>query len=85
MSVELTKLPSGINVITEAMPHLAAAIDRKLINKLTEEQMTGSAAFVDGVLLKPLPVPDAGQLVHMYNAYPGAGLADGAGSTGVLH
>jgi predicted Zn-dependent peptidase len=25
MSVELTKLPSGINVITEAMPHLESA------------------------------------------------------------
>ncbi len=40
-------------------------------------------AVVNAVLLQPLPVPHAEQLVHMYNAYPGAGLADGAGSTGV--
>jgi predicted permease len=40
-------------------------------------------AIVNAVLLQPLPVPDAGQLVHMYNAYPGAGLAEGRGSTGV--
>jgi MacB-like periplasmic core domain len=40
-------------------------------------------AIVNAVLLQPLPVPQAEQLVHMYNAYPGAGLADGAGSTGV--
>jgi predicted permease len=40
-------------------------------------------AIVNAVLLRPLPVPHADQLVHMYNAYPGAGLADGAGSTGV--
>ena len=40
-------------------------------------------AVVNAVLLQPLPVRDAGQLVHMYNAYPGAGLADGRGSTGV--
>jgi predicted permease len=37
---------------------------------------------VNSVLLKPLPVPDAGQLVHMYNAYPGAGVV--GGSTGVV-
>lgn len=40
-------------------------------------------AIVHAVLLRPLPVPDAEQLVHMYNAYPGAGLADDRGSTGV--
>src|SRR4051812_18767348 len=40
-------------------------------------------AVVNSVLLQPLPVPHAEQLVHMYNAYPGAGLADGRGSTGV--
>src|SRR6476620_11798107 len=40
-------------------------------------------AVVNSVLLQPLPAPHAGQLLHMYNAYPGAGLADGAGSTGV--
>ena len=40
-------------------------------------------AVVNAVLLQPLPVRDAGQLMHMYNAYPGAGLADGRGSTGV--
>jgi hypothetical protein len=28
-------------------------------------------AIVHSVLLRPLPVPDAEQLVHMYNAYPG--------------
>lgn len=40
-------------------------------------------AIVNAVLLQPLPVPRAEQLIHMYNAYPGAGLADGRGSTGV--
>jgi hypothetical protein len=30
-------------------------------------------AIVNSVLLRPLPVPEAGQLVHMYNAYPAAG------------
>ena len=40
-------------------------------------------AIVNSVLLQPLPVPDAEQLVHMYNAYPGAGLDDAAGATGV--
>ncbi len=40
-------------------------------------------AVVNAVLLQPLPVPHAEQLVHMYNAYPGAGLADGSGATGV--
>jgi predicted permease len=40
-------------------------------------------AVVDSVLLKPLPVPHAEQLVHMSNEYPGAGVSDGRGSTGV--
>src|SRR3954465_3762158 len=40
-------------------------------------------AVVNSVLLQPIPVPHAEQLVHMYNAYPGAGLEDGRGSTGV--
>lgn len=31
-------------------------------------------AVVNSVLLRPLPVPGAGQLVHMYNAYPAAGV-----------
>ena len=44
---------------------------------------TAIFAVVNAVLLQPLPVRDAGQLMHMYNAYPGAGLADGRGSTGV--
>jgi predicted permease len=39
-------------------------------------------AVVNSVLLRPLPIPHADQLVHMYNAYPGAGLA-AIGSTGV--
>jgi predicted permease len=39
-------------------------------------------AIVNSVLLQPLPVPRSDQLVHMFNAYPGAGLGDG-GSTGV--
>ena len=39
-------------------------------------------AVVNSVLLKPVPVPHAEQLVYMYNAYPGAGLT-GVGSTGV--
>src|SRR5688572_8566211 len=39
-------------------------------------------AVVNAVLLQPLPVRDAGQLVHMYNSYPGAGVSD-RGSTGV--
>ena len=43
----------------------------------------GIFAIVDSVLLQPLPVPHAEQLVHMYNAYPGAGVEAGAGSTGV--
>jgi putative ABC transport system permease protein len=38
-------------------------------------------AVVNSVLLQPLPVPDSGQLVYMYNAYPGAGVV--GGSTGV--
>jgi predicted permease len=38
-------------------------------------------AVVNSVLLQPLPVPHAEQLVHMYNAYPGAGVT--GGSTGV--
>ncbi len=41
-------------------------------------------AIVNSVLLQPLPVPHAEQLVHMYNAYPGAGLDDAAGATGVV-
>jgi len=40
-------------------------------------------AVVNSVLLQPLPVPRAGELVHMYNAYPGAGVDEGRGSTGV--
>jgi predicted permease len=40
-------------------------------------------AVVNAVLLQPLPVPHAEQLVHMYNSYPGAGLEEGRGSTGV--
>ena len=39
-------------------------------------------AVVNSVLLQPLPVPHAEQLVHMRNAYPGAGLGD-LGATGV--
>jgi putative ABC transport system permease protein len=39
-------------------------------------------AAVNSILLGPLPVPQAEQLVYMYNAYPGAGVADG-GSSGV--
>jgi predicted permease len=38
-------------------------------------------AVVNSVVLQPLPVPHAEQLVHMYNAYPGAGVT--GGSTGV--
>src|SRR4051812_26395578 len=38
-------------------------------------------AVVNSVLLQPLPVPHAEQLVYMYNAYPGAGVV--GGSTGV--
>src|SRR5258708_26077560 len=38
-------------------------------------------AVANSVLLQPLPVPDAGQLVHMFNAYPAAGVT--GGSTGV--
>src|SRR5437588_13121763 len=38
-------------------------------------------AVVNSVLLQPLPVPHPEQLVHMYNAYPGAGGT--GGSTGV--
>jgi predicted permease len=40
-------------------------------------------AVVNSVLLQPLPVPHAEQLVHMSNEYPGAGLGEGRGSTGV--
>jgi len=40
-------------------------------------------AVVNSVLLQPLPVPHAEQLLHMYNAYPGAGVEEGRGSTGV--
>src|SRR5215210_1941721 len=39
-------------------------------------------AVVNSVLLRPLPAPHAEQLVHMRNAYPGAGLGD-LGSSGV--
>jgi predicted permease len=39
-------------------------------------------AIVNSILLQPLPVPQAEQLVYMYNAYPGAGVAEG-GSSGV--
>jgi predicted permease len=38
-------------------------------------------AIVNSVVLRPLPVPDAGRLVIIYNAYPGAGVE--RGSTGV--
>jgi len=38
-------------------------------------------AIVNSVLLQPLPVPHAEQLVYMYNAYPGAGVV--FGSSGV--
>src|SRR5262249_18696263 len=41
-------------------------------------------AVVNSVLLQPLPVPHAEQLVHMSNEYPGAGVSDGRGSTGVV-
>jgi predicted permease len=40
-------------------------------------------AIVNSVLLQPLPVPHAEQLVHMHNSYPGAGVDEGRGSTGV--
>jgi predicted permease len=40
-------------------------------------------AVVNAVLLQPLPVPHAEQLVHMSNEYPGAGLTEGRGSNGV--
>ncbi|HYT68591.1 MAG TPA: ABC transporter permease [Vicinamibacterales bacterium] len=40
-------------------------------------------AVVNAVLLQPLPVRNARQLVYMYNAYPGAGVSDEGGSTGV--
>lgn len=39
-------------------------------------------AVVDGVVLRPLPFPDASRLVAIYNAYPGAG-SDIAPSSGV--
>ena len=38
-------------------------------------------AIVNSVLLQPLPVRDAHQLVHMFNSYPGAGVV--GGSSGV--
>ena len=38
-------------------------------------------AIVNSVLLRPLPVAESSQLVHMYNAYPAAGVT--GGSTGV--
>lgn len=40
-------------------------------------------AIVHSILLRPLPVPHPEQLVHMHNAYPGAGVGDGRGSNGV--
>jgi predicted permease len=40
-------------------------------------------AIVNSILLRPLPVPHAEQLVHMYNAYPGAGVGEEGGNTGV--
>jgi putative ABC transport system permease protein len=40
-------------------------------------------AIVNSVLLQPLPVPHADQLVYMYNAYPGAGVGDEGGASGV--
>jgi predicted permease len=43
---------------------------------------TAIFAVVNSILLQPLPVPHAEQLVYMYNAYPGAGAA-AFGSTGV--
>ncbi len=44
---------------------------------------TAIFAVVNSVLLQPLPVPHAEQLVHMSNEYPGAGVAEGRGSNGV--
>lgn len=38
-------------------------------------------AIVNSVVLRPLPVPDSGRLVILYNSYPGAGVD--RGSTGV--
>jgi len=40
-------------------------------------------AIVHSVLLEPMPVPHAEQLVHMYNSYPGAGVEASRGSNGV--
>ncbi len=40
-------------------------------------------AVVNSVLLQPLPLPHPDQLVDMFNAYPGAGVAPEAGSNGV--
>ena len=42
-------------------------------------------SVVNAVLLQPLPVPHAEQLIHMYNAYPGAGLGDGRGNNMLAH
>src|SRR5262245_33398526 len=42
---------------------------------------TAIFAIVNSVLLQPLPVPHADELVYMYNAYPGAGVV--GGSSGV--
>ena len=39
--------------------------------------------IVNSVLLKPLPVPDAGSIVLMANKYPNAGAAVGATNSGV--
>jgi hypothetical protein len=41
----------------------------------------GIFAIVNSVLLQPLPVSHAEQLVPMYNAYPGAGVDAGAGTS----
>ena len=38
-------------------------------------------AIINGVLLRPLPIPDADRIVTLYNAYPKAGVE--RGSTGV--
>jgi hypothetical protein len=40
-------------------------------------------AIVNAILLQPLPVPHAEQLVYMYNAYPGAGVGEADGASGV--
>jgi len=65
----------GVRVLRRHPAYAIAAI-------LTLALAVGAAAFsvVDGVLLKPLPYPDAGQLVVVQNLAPGApGVADIAG------